>query len=185
MTRKVFKIITSGEGAVGKTTLLHRYIENTFKTETMMTIGVQFFKKELVIDDIQYDLIIWDFGGQEQFRTILSSYIEGAIGVLFMFDLSNIARSLRNIDMWWSLLNRRRKIPIILIGTKADVIDKKEFLVHEQLIQETREKFSFVDYIETSSKTGQNIQKAFEILIKNIIVFEKSNENPPITNKSS
>ncbi len=184
MMRKVFKIVTAGEGGVGKTTLLHRYIENTYVHDLMMTIGVQFFKKNLVIDGVTFEIIVWDFGGQEQFRAILSNYIEGSLGVLFMFDLSNIMRSLRNMDMWWSLLNRTRKIPIILIGTKYDLIDKKELLVHKQLVQAIREKYDFIDYIETSSKTGQNVDKAFEILIKKIVEFQKINENPPIFNSS-
>lgn len=178
--RKVIKVVTAGEGGVGKTSLLNRYISNTFYDNLTMTIGVQFFRKDFVINDVKYEIIIWDFGGQEQFRTILSSYIQGSLGALFMFDLSNITRSLRNLDVWWSILNKNSKIPIILIGTKSDLIDKTQYLLYKDLIQEIMEKYNFVDYIETSSKTGQNVDSVFEIFINKIIDFMKRNEKPSI-----
>ncbi len=68
MTKKfILKILTAGEGGVGKTTLLHRYVEGKFSADTKMTIGVEFFLKEVVIDGKQCTLQLWDFGGQERF----------------------------------------------------------------------------------------------------------------------
>jgi len=82
----VLKVLTGGDGGVGKTTLLHRYVEGKFSSETKMTIGVEFFLKELMIDDQKVLLQLWDFGGQERFRFLLKSYVIGARGALLMFD---------------------------------------------------------------------------------------------------
>ena len=76
MTKKfILKILTAGEGGVGKTTLLQRYVEGKFSEETKMTIGVEFFLKEMEIDEKHCTLQLWDFGGQERFRFLLESYV--------------------------------------------------------------------------------------------------------------
>ncbi|GAH39257.1 unnamed protein product, partial [marine sediment metagenome] len=85
---RVLKIITTGEGGVGKTTLLHRYVEGIFLADTKMTLGVEFFLKELDLDGNKILLQIWDFGGQERFRFLLQNYIMGAKGALLLFDLT-------------------------------------------------------------------------------------------------
>ena len=82
----IMKILTAGEGGVGKTKLLHRYVEGKFSGETKMTIGVEFFLKEVMIDGQQCALQLWDFGGQERFRFLLENYVLGAKGALLLFD---------------------------------------------------------------------------------------------------
>lgn len=67
----ILKILTAGEGGVGKTTLLHRYVEGMFSADTRMTIGVEFFLKEVNIDSQHCTLQLWDFGGQERFRVFI------------------------------------------------------------------------------------------------------------------
>jgi len=166
--KTVYKIITAGEGGVGKTTLLHRYIHDRFEVNLQMTIGVEFFKKNVESENGLYELVIWDFGGQEQFRKILNVYASGLNGALLMFDLSNIKRTLRNLDFWWTLLNRWGKVPIILIGTKHDIINEKQYDLYKHLIDEARERYEFIDYIQTSSKTGLNIDEVFNVLIEKI-----------------
>ena len=115
---------------------------------------------------------VWDFGGQEQFRKILSIYASGLNGAILMFDLSSIKRSLRNLDFWWTLLNRWGKVPIILIGTKFDLINEKQYELYKDLITEAITRYEFVEYVETSSKIGMNINKTFELLVRSI---KKSN----------
>ena len=95
----IFKLLTAGEGGVGKTTLLRRYIDNVFEASTKMTIGVEFFIKELLIDSNQCSLQLWDFAGQEQFRFMLDAYVIGAKGALLMFDLTRLM-TLKNLEEW-------------------------------------------------------------------------------------
>ncbi len=83
-----FKIVVGGDGGVGKTTLLHRFVTGSFEETTHMTIGVQFHNKELHIADFDVTLSVWDLGGQDRFRFILPSYVLGAKGALLLFDLT-------------------------------------------------------------------------------------------------
>lgn len=93
------KIITAGNGGVGKTTLLYRYVEGKFLTDTKATLGVEFFWKVFNAKEKQIDLQLWDFGGQQVFRHILKNYASGANGALILFDLTNKS-SLEHIDEW-------------------------------------------------------------------------------------
>ncbi len=99
MKEMLLKIITAGDGGVGKTTLLYRYVEGKFLTDTKATLGVEFFWKVFNTNDKQIDLQLWDFGGQQVFRHILKNYASGAHGALLLFDLTNNS-SLEQIDEW-------------------------------------------------------------------------------------
>ncbi len=171
MQENVFKIVTAGDGGVGKTTIIHRYVEGQFIENTQMTIGVEFSVKRLKLNDNSITLQIWDFTGQAHLRFMLERYIYGSQGALFMFDLSNINRSLRNIDIWWEILNMGGKLPILLVGTKYDLIENnsKRYDLFKHQIDEVREKYDFIDFIQTSSKTGHAVDESFNLLVQRII----------------
>lgn len=163
----VIKIITTGEGGVGKTTLLHRYVEGKFLVDTKMTLGVEFFLKELDLDGKKILLQIWDFGGQERFRFLLQNYIMGAKGALFLFDLTR-PFSLTCIDEWVKLCRRENlDLPILLLGSKADLTDM--ITINDAYVLEVKEYYEMFDYLRISSKTGENTDLAFELLAKEII----------------
>ncbi len=163
------KILTAGEGAVGKTTYLQRYTTGSFLESLKLTIGVEFFTKTVIIDDNECYLIIWDFGGQNQFRRILPSYVAGAHGALFMFDLTRIVQSLKNVEDWWRVLTKHGDIPIILLGTKLDLVTVKLTPYDFEYIKSVKKDYNFVEYMETSSKTGENIEKGILTLITSIL----------------
>lgn len=165
----MFKIVTAGEGAVGKTTFLQKYTTGKFIQNLKQTIGVEFFSNILERDGKLYQIVIWDFGGQDHFRTLLSSYIDGTAGALFMFDITDIHRSLKNIDEWWSTLNKGREIPILLIATKNDLFEETHFNKFKDQIDNALEKYHFIDYKKTSSKTGLNIGECIDILLDKLI----------------
>jgi small GTP-binding protein len=163
----VLKILLSGEGGVGKTTLLKRYVEGKFDSNTRMTIGVEFFLKQLILDGSNVMLQMWDFGGQDRFRFLLQSYATGAKGALFLFDLTR-PMSLDNVEQWVNICRSDDKdLPIILIGTKLDL--ESQISVSDDYAREFVELFDLVDYIKISSKTGENVQEAFEVLAEHII----------------
>lgn len=163
----VLKVLTGGDGGVGKTTLLHRYVEGKFSSETKMTIGVEFFLKELMIDDQKVLLQLWDFGGQERFRFLLKSYVIGARGALLMFDLTR-AMSLERIPEWVNICRKENpNLPILFLGSKADLLD--DMNISKDYIMSFKEKFNLYDYLEVSSKTGQNVESAFESVTKEIL----------------
>lgn len=163
----VLKVLTGGDGGVGKTTLLHRYVEGKFSSETKMTIGVEFFLKELMIDDQKVLLQLWDFGGQERFRFLLKSYVIGARGALLMFDLTR-AMSLERIPEWVNICRKENpNLPILFLGSKADLAD--DINISKDYIMSYKEQFNLYDYLEVSSKTGQNVEFAFESVTKEIL----------------
>ena len=164
---KVLKTIISGEGGVGKTTLLHRYIEGRFQANTRLTIGVEFFLKELTIDDDSILLQIWDFGGQERFRFLLNNYVKGAKGALLLFDLTR-PLTLNTLEEWVNICRSDDpELPILLVGSKADL--EEMIAINEELIKSLKNEFEFFDYIRISSKTGENVDKVFEKIAREII----------------
>ncbi len=163
----VLKVLTAGEGGVGKTTLLHRYVEGKFSSETKMTIGVEFFLKELMIDDQKVLLQLWDFGGQERFRFLLKSYVIGARGALLMFDLTR-AMTLEKIPQWVNICRKENpNLPILFLGSKADIAD--DMNISKDYIMSYKDEFNLYDYLEVSSKTGNNVESAFESVTREIL----------------
>ena len=168
MTKKfILKILTAGEGGVGKTTLLHRFVEGKFSAETKMTIGVEFFLKELEIDDKHCTLQLWDFGGQQRFRFLLESYVLGAKGALLMFDLTRPI-TLENLEQWINIVRRSNpNLPILFLGTKNDLTD--QIMVDDSYAESFKDEFNLLGYLRISSKSGENVNKAFNILTTNIL----------------
>lgn len=163
----VLKLLTAGDGGVGKTTLLHRYVDHTFIDSTKMTIGVEFFFKNLVLDEEPYTLQIWDFGGQDQFRFMLEPYARGALGALLLIDMTR-PLSLSFLDEWINICRSDKKnIPILFIGTKIDL--EEMVCVDKELIEENMQKYDLFDFITVSSKTGYNVDLAFKLLTNEIV----------------
>ena len=163
----ILKILTAGEGGVGKTTLLHRYVEGMFSADTRMTIGVEFFLKEVNIDSQHCTLQLWDFGGQERFRFLLESYVLGAKGALLLFDLTR-PMSLEHLDQWVKLVRKSDPdLPILFLGTKNDLVS--EVMIDDDYALSFKEEFGFFDYLRISSKSGENVSKAFDLITMKIL----------------
>jgi small GTP-binding protein len=161
------KIITAGDGGVGKTTLLRRYIEGKFLTDTKMTIGVDFFLKKLNIDGTLVIFQLWDFGGQQHFRFLLKSYVIGAKGAFLMFDLTRLS-TLNNLEEWVNICRSTNpNLPILFLGTKLDLVDQSS--VPNDYFDELKEKFNLFDFLKISSKTGENVDLAFELLTREVL----------------
>ena len=118
----VLKICLLGEGGVGKTSLVYRFIENRFSRDFKSTLGVNLLKKKVSIDGKEVSAQIWDLGGQQAYRKLRKLYLEGSQGALVIFDVTNQA-SFDNLDDWINSLVEIRgdKVPIVLIGNKIDL----------------------------------------------------------------
>src|SRR5271157_533341 len=120
-----FKVLLLGDGGVGKTTLVQRYVTGAFIANTKITIGVDFATKSLLIDGAQVMLQVWDFGGEERFRFILPTYCNGAKGGIFVYDVTNL-QSLLHAGEWLKIVrDQAGDIPVIMVGTKADLVEKR------------------------------------------------------------
>ena len=167
----IYKIIVAGDGAVGKTTMLHYYIDGVFKGDTKLTVGVEFFPKKVEIMEKTYNVVFWDVGGQERFREMHRSLTGGAVGAVLMFDLSRLS-TLNSIEEWLGILRERDKeLPILLVGSKYDLIRemaKESIKEINNYGLEIKEQYNLFDYCITSSKIGFNINHAFRILLEKI-----------------
>jgi small GTP-binding protein len=155
-----FKLTIFGDGGVGKTTLVNRYLTKVFDEDLKMTIGADFSIKELNIGGKSVKLRIWDFAGEERFRVLLPSFAKGADGGIFMFDTTRYA-SLKNLDEWLSIFERNAsdqqiKIPIIMVGGKIDLENKRS--VDYEEAENLSTSHYLHGYFECSSKTGENIE---------------------------
>ena len=164
-----FKIVIFGDAQTGKTTLTHRFLTNMFKDDFQMTIGVDFLLKPVKVYGENVKLQIWDFAGEERFRYLLPSYIKGANGGIFMYDITKYS-SLAHADEWFDIVENQidYDLPIIFVGGKIDLIHLKE--VSTRKAKKIAKSKKANAYIECSSKTGENVQTIFDLLAK--FIFE-------------
>ncbi len=161
-TQLSFKVIIIGPGAVGKTSLLNRFIHNEFTLKYKLTIGVDFLTKTIEYAPEKFvKLHIWDIGGQEKFKFLHRSFYEGAFGALVVFDLSR-HQTFSNMKEWLSEMRSLviNDIPSIIIGNKSDLIPEIGQIIDRSEVEEYAKKEGCL-YIETSAKNGDNVEKAF------------------------
>jgi len=163
--------LISGEGGVGKTTLLHRVVNNKFLEDTRITIGVEFFLLNMNVDGIDCSLQLWDFGGQERFRFMLDSYVMGAKGALLLFDLTRM-KTLDKLQDWVSIVRKHDPtLPILFVGTKLDRVE--DISVADDYAREFMEPLKLFDFIKISSKTGDGVLPAFQKIVHQILINQK------------
>ena len=126
MTNNNFiKIVIAGDGGVGKTVLTHRYISDNYDQNIRLTKGVDFLTFKINRNGIHYDLIVWDLAGQRQFEFFLKDFINGSMGGMVLFDFSRYF-TLLNIEKWIDLINESGVFPILLVGSKFDLVKEDE-----------------------------------------------------------
>jgi small GTP-binding protein len=164
-----FKHVVIGDEAVGKTTLIYRFSESKFKDDFMPTIGVSLTVNKIFLHNAKVTLNTWDMGGQKHFRRVRANYYEGAQSCFIIFDLTN-RQSFENVLSW----NEEKKrfagnIITILLGNKADLVDKRVVSREEALDLARKSNFS---YMETSALTGGQIHEAFALVSYKLIEQE-------------
>ncbi|MHA2406632.1 MAG: Rab family GTPase [Candidatus Hermodarchaeia archaeon] len=158
------KIVVVGDAAVGKTSLIVRYVKGVFNPSYIITLGVNFFVQDINIGDKTLRLQIWDTAGQERFGPVRQKYYKGARGALLVFDLAN-PTSFERLDFWIKEVKQAcGDIPIVFVGNKADL---RSGVTSDQ-IQEFASGYD-LQYVETSAKTGMNTVKPFILLAPQIL----------------
>lgn len=168
------KIITIGDGAVGKTSIVRRYLGWGFEQRYLPTIGADFYTDEREYDlkeaRLTVDWTVWDISGQPEFKEIRDKYYLGAGGSLVVFDITR-KRTAENTKKWISEFFKKvnRNKPCVLIGNKIDLreqgLEEVPTEKGKQLAEELSLKYGLeIPYLETSAKTKKNLEKAFQNL---------------------
>lgn len=159
------KIILLGSYGVGKTSLINRYIHNSFNYNYHTTIGVNIQTKLIDHENYRYSLVIWDIAGGQQKYAVPFSYLIMSAGALYVYDITRAA-SYENIQM--ELLAIKKKIndaPIIVVANKVDLVSKEELEDHKRLMKD-------ITHIYTSAKDDVNVEPAFAELVSQIMLVE-------------
>ncbi|XP_056367131.1 ras-related protein Rab-7b isoform X1 [Oenanthe melanoleuca] len=160
------KIIIIGALGVGKTSLLHQYVHKTFYEDYRTTLGASILTKVLAVDSTPLKLQIWDTGGQERFRSMVSTFYKGSDGCMLAFDVTD-RESFEALDNWRDdfldkVIPREQDFPMVVLGNKIDLSDR-------QVPKETASawcKEKDIPYFEVSAKNDINVAEAFETLAK-------------------
>ncbi|MHA2298073.1 MAG: Rab family GTPase [Candidatus Hodarchaeales archaeon] len=164
-----YKIAILGEGGIGKTTLCKTYDRKQTYLDTMQTIAVEFHVIKRSFCGVEYTLQVWDLGGQKHFRDmgVFEKYCKGVYGVVVCFDLTDM-ETLFIVPRWLTFIPE--KVPVILVGTKADLSDSDDFVLEE--IQHLIDNYRISDYVETSAMDIESVEKVFSRLLSRIIESE-------------
>ena len=165
------KIMLLGDESAEKTSFTLKYISGFFLDDLKLTIGVDFYSKTLNFEDKKIKLQIWDFAGEERYRFLLHQYCKNARGGLFVFNISD-SSSLAHIDDWLSAIRKgvgtEVSFPILVVGLLPDDENMRKVSTEEGVkIAKSR---NLNGYIECDLKTGKNIEKIFEDLVRMILI---------------
>ncbi|CAG9324087.1 unnamed protein product [Blepharisma stoltei] len=173
----LFKYIIIGDTAVGKSCLLLQFTDKRFRTDHDLTIGVEFGAKAILVNDQAVHLQIWDTAGQENFRSITRAYYRGAVGALLVFDMTRRS-SFTSLHKWLEETknNGNPDMVILLVANKCDLDSERTVTKDEALEFAEANKLK---YLETSAKTGLNVEEAFNLVGREIVNKIENGEIDP------
>lgn len=177
-----YKIVFLGEQGVGKTSLITRFMYDTFDDHYQATIGIDFLSKTMYLDDKTIRLQLWDTAGQERFRSLIPSYIRDSRVAIVVYDISK-KKSFEFIDKWIEDVKNERgeeNVILCLVGNKNDLTNERQVTIEEG---EQKAKILGADlFMETSTKAGYNVKNLFKKIAKLLPEFKDSNIKNPLDN---
>lgn len=166
----IYKIIIIGDSGVGKSSLLHRYINNYYNDDSNSTIAIDLQNKVLNIEDKKIKLQIWDTAGQEKYSRLIKCYYKGARGILLCFDITN-NNSFLHLTNWFKKINENIQLKnaiIFIVGTKKDL--ENRVVDYDIALEFAKE--NNAEYYEISAKESTNIDELFTNIVKKIIKYD-------------
>eukprot|EP00771_Trimastix_marina_P001525 gnl/Trimastix_PCT/2604.p1 GENE.gnl/Trimastix_PCT/2604~~gnl/Trimastix_PCT/2604.p1 ORF type:complete len:202 (-),score=19.28 gnl/Trimastix_PCT/2604:102-707(-) len=155
----VLKYIIIGDSGCGKSCILNQFLEGRFTADSAHTVGVEFGTRNCIVHGKSVKLQIWDTAGQDRFRSVTRSYYRGSVGALLVYDTTR-RQTFNHVTTW--LADAREHLSpsciIMLLGNKVDLASRREVPYEEgrALAEE-----SGLIFLETSAKTGENVEEAF------------------------
>lgn len=183
-------VLLVGEAATGKTSLISRYITNTFLQNTAATIGIDYRTKKTKYKGTDVKLEIWDTAGQEKYQALPSTFYARADAIAIVFSLTEMM-TFEKVESWLeSILNFKsaEMVTIAIIGNKKDLTD--EIVVKENQINQLCESKG-IQYFPASAKTGEGVNEIFNYFTekvcerKNIMGVDDGNSNFTINGKKN
>lgn len=165
MNKTYIKIVLLGDGRVGKTSILNRYINNIFNDKQEMTINCSYYQKEIEFNGIKYTFCLWDTAGQEKFNALTSIYYRDAKGAILVYDVT-LKESFKKVEKWYEELKVFNKETVmILAGNK---IDKGKMDIEDEVIGKFCKERG-MENVFTSAKTGEGLDEVFYNVAKGIV----------------
>ncbi|XP_056153487.1 ras-related protein Rab-37-like [Lampris incognitus] len=161
------KTILVGDSGVGKTSLLVQFDQGKFIPGSFSaTVGIGFTNKEVPVDNVKVKLQIWDTAGQERFRSVTHAYYRDAQALLLLYDITSKS-SFDNIRAWLTEIHEyaHSEVVIMLLGNKADMSGER--VIRRDEGEKLAREYS-VPFMETSAKTGVNVELAFTAVAKEL-----------------
>ncbi|XP_046352423.1 ras-related protein Rab-37-like isoform X4 [Haliotis rufescens] len=172
------KVMLIGDSGVGKTCLLVRFKDGTFLSGSFIsTVGIDFRNKVVDVEGTKVKLQIWDTAGQERFRSITRAYYRDANALLLLYDVTNKA-SFDNIRAWLAEINEyaQEDVVIMLLGNKADIAGER--VIRREDGERLAREYG-VAFMETSAKTGMNVELAFMAVARDLKMKKTRRPNEP------
>jgi small GTP-binding protein len=170
-----YKIVLFGDRGAERTKLTQKFLTNLFKSDSKITMGIDFEMKNLEVDHRRVKLQIWDVVGDDRFKFLFPTYVRGANGALYIYDDSRYS-SFMHIDEWLKLIRKevRKKnfFPIIVVAIVSESEEKRQISTEEGI--KMAESRGMDGFIECSVKTGENIEETFEELTKLMLASSES-----------
>jgi small GTP-binding protein len=166
------KICMLGAFAVGKTSLVSRYVKSIFSENYLTTVGVKIDKKTVTVDSTEVNLILWDLAGEDEFVQLQTSYLKGSAGYILVADGTRFDTLLKAFTLQRKAEEAVGKVPFALVMNKADL--QKQWEIDESQIRGPREQRWLIQY--TSAKTGENVEEIFQRLTERILQSQSKND---------
>lgn len=171
--KNILKVIILGDSGVGKTSLMHRYVNDKYSQQYKATIGADFLTKEVAVDDKVATMQVWDTAGQERFQSLGVAFYRGADCCVLVYDVTN-AKSFENIKTWrdeflvHANVSSPETFPFVILGNKVDIEDNKK-TVNAKSAQELTKSLGNIPLFLTSAKDAINVDSAFEEIARNAL----------------
>ena len=168
------KICLLGAFAVGKTSLVLRYVNSMFGEKYHTTVGVKIDKKQLVSNEKDITLMIWDLAGQDDLTRLRTSYLRGVSGYVIVADGTRPFSLNTAINMHKEAREYTGDVPFIVAINKADLRDE-QWQVEEEQLKALEDDGATI--ILTSAKTGEGVEEMFQQLTQNILEFDSEDNS--------
>ncbi|MHA1985737.1 MAG: Rab family GTPase [Promethearchaeota archaeon] len=171
-----FKVTVIGDGRVGKSSLITKFTQGSFKKDYVKTIGAQFSVYDKIIDEDKIRLLFWDIAGQDNFHFLRPNFFKNSRAAIIVYSLEDNKfgkESFEHLTIWYDdIIKFCGNIPIVIFGNKVDLVDEDK--IDNDKLQDLMNNKNFLGHYITSAKTGKGVIEAFNAIIDTLYSKFKS-----------